>query len=199
MLGPADPLPTASRRFLVTGTSGSGKTTLARRIGAALDIPAVEIDSLHHGPNWTVVPTFVADVTRFVAGPAWTIEYQYHVVKPMLLRQADVLVWLDHGRWTVMWRVIRRTVVRRVRRQELWNGNQEPPLWTFWTDRDHIVRWAWRTYARRSAEARAVAGAPDGAGPVVVRLSGQRQVDAWLAGPLAALGGAVSPGGPIQN
>jgi adenylate kinase family enzyme len=199
MLGPADPLPATSRRFLVTGTSGAGKTTLARLIGAAVGVPTVEIDSLHHGPGWTVLPTFVAEVTRFADGPAWTIEWQYHAVKPLLLRRADVLVWLDHGRWTVMSRVVRRTVIRRLRRQELWNGNVEPPLWTFWTDRDHIVRWAWRTYAKRSAESRAVADAPDGAGPVVVRLAGQRQVDAWLSGPLAALGGAVSPGGPIQS
>lgn len=199
MLGPADPLPATTRRILVTGTSGSGKTTLARRISAELDVPMVEIDSLYHGPGWTVLPTFVDEVTRFTAGPAWVIEWQYHAVQPLLLRRADVLVWLDHGRWTLMWRVVRRTLVRRLRRQELWNGNVEPPLWTFWTDRDHIVRWAWRTYGRRSAEARAVAGAPPGTGPGVVRLAGQREVDAWLAGPLAALVRAVRPGGPIQS
>jgi adenylate kinase family enzyme len=180
----------------VSGTSGSGKTTLARAIGDALGVPAVEIDALHHGPGWTVVPTFAQDVDRFTADPGWVTEFQYHQVKPLLLERADLLVWLDHGRGTVMRRVIRRTLVRRARRQELWNGNVEPPLWTFFSDRDHIVRWAWRTHRRRENQALAVAADPDPAMPDVVRLSGQRQVDAWLAGPLAA---ACHPNEPIQN
>lgn len=33
----------------------------------------------------------------------------------------------------------------QLRREELWNGNVEAPLRTFFTDRGHIVRWAIRT------------------------------------------------------
>jgi adenylate kinase family enzyme len=196
LLGPDDPLPPAARRILVSGTSGSGKTTLARAIGTALAVPCVEIDALHHGPGWTVLPTFEQEVDRFSAGPGWVTEWQYSAVKPLLLERADLLVWLDHSRATVMRRVVRRTLVRRARRQELWNGNVEPPLWTFFTDHDHIVRWAWRTHRRRGHQALEVAADPDPAMPDVVRLSGQRQVNAWLAGPLAA---ACHPSGPIQS
>jgi hypothetical protein len=95
-----------------------------------------------------------------------------------------------------MRQVIRRTVRRRLSRQVLWNGNREPPLWTLLTDRDHIVRWAWRTHRRRVDDAMATAADSDPSVPDVVRLSGQRQVDAWVAGPLAA---ARHPSGPIQS
>lgn len=196
LLGPDDPLPPSARRILVSGTSGAGKTTLARAIGSALDVPAVEIDALYHGPGWTVLPTFEQEVDRFSSGQGWVTEWQYSKVKPMLLARADLLVWLDHSRLTVLRRVCWRTLVRRVRQEELWNGNREAPPWTLLTNPDHIVRWAWRTHRQRVQEGMATAADPDPSVPDVVRLSGQRQVDAWLAGPLAA---ARHPSGPIQS
>ena len=101
------------------------------------------------------------------------------------MSRADTLVWLNHDRWTVTQRVVRRTVRRRIRHVELWNGNYEPPLRTLLTDRDHIIRWSWRTHRQREREALAVARQPSG--PIVVRLVGQAQVDAWVRGPLRAL------------
>jgi|GEM_PF-2746343 len=42
-----------ARRILVKGTSGAGKTTLGRTLAQHLGVPFVELDALHHGPNWT--------------------------------------------------------------------------------------------------------------------------------------------------
>jgi adenylate kinase family enzyme len=170
---------------LITGASGAGKSTLRLVISDLLELPTVELDSLYHGHNWTVRPTFVADVDSFTSAPAWVTEWQYSSVKPLLLSRSDVLVWLDHTRWTVMRRIIRRTLRRRVIRQQLWNGNYEPPLRTVLTDREHIVRWAWDTYHRRRNEALEIAMTMDQ--PVVVRLSRQRDVQAWIRGPLTSL------------
>ena len=39
-------------RIAITGASGNGKTTLARRLAETCDLRHVEIDALHHGPNW---------------------------------------------------------------------------------------------------------------------------------------------------
>lgn len=178
-LGPDDPLPPSVHRILVAGAAGSGKSTLRLAVSRALGMPTVELDSLFHGPGWTRLPTFLAEVERFAAGPEWVVEWQYGSVKPMLAGRADLLVWLDHGRWTVLWRVAKRTLVRRLRRQELWNGNLEPPLWTIFTDRDHIVRWSWRSRHTARDDVAALSR------PTVVRLCGQREVDAWLTGPVA--------------
>jgi adenylate kinase family enzyme len=38
---------------LVIGVSCSGKTTLGGILARRLDLPYVELDALHHGPNWT--------------------------------------------------------------------------------------------------------------------------------------------------
>lgn len=184
LLGPADPLPYRPRRLLVAGTSGSGKTTLAGRIAGALDVPRMELDALHHGPGWTPRPEFADDVARLVGRPEWVTEWQYRAVRELLLDRADCLVWLDLPRALVLRRIVRRTVRRRVRREVLWNGNVEPPLWTFFTHRDHIVRWSWRTHARTAERvAQARLQRPD---LPVVRLTGAADVDAWVQGLLRA-------------
>lgn len=183
MLGAEDPVPGRPRRVLVAGTSGSGKTTLAVRIAAALGVPHVEIDSLYHGPGWTPRSSFEADVHRFGAGPAWVTEWQYRQVRAFLADRADLLVWLDLPRAVVMRQVVRRTLVRRLRRVPLWNGNVEGPLRTVLTDRDHIVRWAWRTHGATAERVAALRlRRPD---LVVVRLRSRDEVARWTAGPLA--------------
>jgi len=167
------------RRIIVVGTSGSGKTTLAARISDRLGIPHHEIDALSHGPNWTPRPTFLADVEAFASTEAWVTEWQYTDARPILLARATLAVWLDYPLWLRMSRNVRRTVHRRVNRVELWNGNHEPALWTFFTDPDHIIRWAWRTRHKYDGlEQRLAETRPD---LPVVRLRSQADADAWLA------------------
>src|SRR4051812_42512944 len=138
-LGADDALPHRPHRILVTGTSGSGKSTLARAVGQVLGIPYTELDSLFHGPNWVPREAFLSDVERFMAQPEWITEWQYNsVLGTRLPDQADLVVWLDLPRRTVMRQVIRRTVSRRIHRTTLWNGNVEGPFRTFFTDPEHI-------------------------------------------------------------
>ena len=71
---------------------------------------------------------------------------------------------------------------RRLRREVLWNANIEPLLWTFFTDPEHVIRWAWKSHgwtADRVADLR-----PD---LPVVRLNSRVEVDQWVKGPLAIL------------
>src|SRR5215213_3733834 len=181
-VGPTDLLPHPVRRVLVAGTSGSGKTTLAARIAAVLDVPHVEIDALFHGPNWTQRASFEEDVHRFSAGPEWVTEWQYRAVRAHLAERADLVVWLDLPKRVVMRQVIARTVVRRLRRRRLWNGNIEPPLWTVLTDSEHIVRWAWATH--RTTAARVTALLQEHPDITVVRLRSHAEARRWLHGPL---------------
>lgn len=168
------------RRILVAGTSGSGKSTLAAALAERTGLPYVELDALHHGPNWVPRPEFAAEGTVLAHSDEWITEWQYSALRPLLLERAELLVWLDLPRWRVFAQLVPRTVRRRLRRTVLWNGNVEPPLRTVFTDPDHLLRWAWRTHpdtARRIAEARS-----QGRCPPLVRLRSRPEVNAWLAG-----------------
>jgi adenylate kinase family enzyme len=173
-----DPLPTRPGRVLVAGTSGSGKSSLARRLGELLALPYTEVDALHHGPGWTKRPSFEADVEAFTSRGSWVCEWQYSSVRPLLAERAELLVWLDLPFRLVLSRVVRRTLRRRVRREELWNGNVEPPLRTFFTDPEHIVRWSIST--RHTYRERVPALAVDHPHLTVVRLRSRREVERWL-------------------
>jgi adenylate kinase family enzyme len=173
-----DPLPTRPARVLVAGTSGSGKSALARRLGELLTLPYTEVDALHHGPGWTKRPSFEADVEAFTSRASWVCEWQYSSVRPLLAERAELLVWLDLPFRLVLSRVVRRTLQRRLRREELWNGNVEPPLHTFFTDPEHIVRWSIST--RHTYRQRVPALAADHPHLTVVRLRSRREVERWL-------------------
>lgn len=181
MLTARDPLPSRPRRILVAGGSGSGKSTLSVRLAESAGLPYQEIDALYHGEGWVPRPTFVDEVDAFTAQPAWVIEWQYTQARELLASRADTMVWLDLPRRVVMRQVVRRTVTRASSRTELWNGNVEPPLRTFFTDPDHIVRWAWRTHGDWAERVRRAEH--DLPGLTVVRLRSHTEADAWLNGP----------------
>lgn len=146
-----DPLPHHPRRVLVAGCSGAGKSTVAAALADRLGIPYHELDALRHGPGWVPRAEFAADVAAFAATECWITEWQGAAVRPLLLARADLVVWLDLPRRRVFGQLLRRTVRRRVRRIELWNGNVEPPLWTVVTDPEHVLRWACRPTGAISA------------------------------------------------
>jgi adenylate kinase family enzyme len=185
-LGPRDALPYRPSRVLVGGTSGSGKSTLAREISTRASLPYTEIDALHHGPGWIVRAEFLADVEALSGQPCWVTEYQYAQARPMLLARCDLVVYLLLPRALVMGRVVRRTVRRALRREVLWNGNIEPPLRTLLTDRDHIIRWAWRTHGFGPARVNDIA-ADRPQLPIVV-LHSPREATEWTLGPLTTAG-----------
>jgi adenylate kinase family enzyme len=163
---------------LVAGVSGSGKTTLAARIGALLDLPHTEVDGLFHGAGWARRPDFEADVDAFSALESWVTEWQYSSVLELLAERADTMIWIDWPYPVVLSRVVRRTVRRSVRHEELWNGNHEAPLRTFFTDPEHVVRWSIKTRKKY----RRLVPAATAAHPhlTVVRLRRRRDVDRWL-------------------
>lgn len=190
MRGFEDGLDSRPRRILIAGVSGAGKTTLAARIADAVDAPHTEIDGLFHGPDWTPREDFLDNVRNLVRAEAWTTEWQYSSARPLLAQHADLIVWLDPPFWRVtLPRVVRRTLRRRLRREVLWNGNIEPPLGTFFTNREHIVRWAIST--RDKYRMRLTQLELDRPDLTIVRLRSQREVEKWLAGPLIAVTRAV--------
>lgn len=183
------------RRILVYGVTGSGKTTLARRIGAAAGLPWHSVDDeIGWLPGWTERP--VEDQRRraweVCAGEDWVLDTAYGAWLEVPLARVQLIVALDYPRWFSLQRLVRRSVARAVTRQELCNGNTES--WRQLFSRDSIIRWHFRSWARKRARIRqwvedpwtvlerAAAGGPvpDREPPQVLHLRSSRQTEAWL-------------------
>jgi adenylate kinase family enzyme len=171
----------AIHRVSVLGVSGSGKSTVGRAIAGRLGVPFVELDALHHGPGWTeaTAEELRARVEPWVDQERWVIDGSYRSkLGDLVVARADTVVWLDLPVWLWLFRLARRTFVRIVTREELWNGNREQLRFLF-TERPNIFGWAWRSHRRNRRELEAwAAGHPNVS---LVRLRSTRDVDRLLS------------------
>ena len=168
---------TAPRRIAVLASaSGSGKTTLARVLASRGDLPFIELDELHHGPNWSepTADEFREIVTPIVAGPAWVIDGSYRgKLGDLVLERAELVVWIDLPRRIWLPRLVGRSVRRIVGREMLWSGNRETFRDAF-VGRDSLIGYTWRTYPdRRRRYPVELAAFP------VIRLRTRREVRAF--------------------
>jgi adenylate kinase family enzyme len=117
----------------------------------ALGVPYLELDSMYHLPGWTELDddTFRAKVARFASQSRWVSDGNYRVVRDLLWLRADLIVFIDLPRRQVIARLLRRSIRRALRREELWNGNRESLRNLFSRDPErNIVLWSWNTHAR---------------------------------------------------
>lgn len=137
-------------RVNVKGLSGSGKSTFARELAARLGVPYVELDALHHGPNWSepTAAEFRARVQPIAEREAWVIDGNYEwKLGDLVLREAELVVWLDLPLVLKLRRLWRRTRHRIRDDVELWNGNRESWKSAFW-GRESLFVWAIRSHFR---------------------------------------------------
>ena len=140
------------RRVNVKGTSGSGKTTFGEELARRLDVPFVELDALHHGPNWSEpsAEEFQAKVRAAMdaAPDGWVIDGNYESkLGDTVIGAADTIVWLDLPLWLKTRRLLRRTHLRIRDRVELWSGNKEDWRGVLW-GWDALLWWALRGHFR---------------------------------------------------
>lgn len=150
------------RRILVKGSSGAGKTTLAGALAARLDIPHIELDALHHGPNWSAATAaeLRARVLRALEDErGWVVDGNYETkLGSLIVDRAELVLWLDLPLRTKLVRLGRRTGERWLRKRELWNGNRETLTGALW-GREALFPWAIRSHFRHRREwPRALAG-----------------------------------------
>jgi hypothetical protein len=170
------------KRAVVQGTSGSGKTTFSTALAARMGVPHIELDALHHGPNWTEASSVELQervLAAIEATDRWVVDGNYErKFGDLVLERADTVVWLDLPLHVCLARLWRRTSGRIRDDVELWNGNKESwrgALWGteslfVWTVRSHVHRR--RTFPAHLERLPQLD---------VVRLRSATEADAWLA------------------
>jgi adenylate kinase family enzyme len=169
------------QRISIVGTSGSGKTTLARQISQYLAIPHVELDALHHEPNWTEAPidVFRKRVEQSLSGNSWVVDGNYSKVRDIVWSRADTVIWLDYPLPLIMKRVVWRTFRRVVMQEELWNGNRE--TWQTTLSRDSIILWVLQTYRKSRKEYSILFNQPEYTHLKVMHMRSPKTTQAWLS------------------
>jgi adenylate kinase family enzyme len=141
-----------AKRISVNGSVCAGKSTLAPELARRFGLTYIELDALHHGPNWSE-PT--AEEFRHIVHEAmeqapdgWVIDGNYDLkLGDLIVDEADTIVWLDlplSVKWGRLWR---RTMDRIRNEIELWNGNRETWRGAF-ASRDSIFVWLFRSHIR---------------------------------------------------
>jgi adenylate kinase family enzyme len=163
------------------GGSCVGKTTVSRRLAAALGVPHIELDALHHDPGWNEAPAeeFQARVRAALdaASEGWVADGNYHSkLGTLVLERADTAVHLQPPFLRTFRRALGRTITRTITREELWNGNCEQmrhlftPYWIPW--------WVLRTHGHYAHEIpQRIAAHPN---LEVVTLRKDDEIAAWL-------------------
>lgn len=173
----------APQRIVIVGTTGSGKTTLAKRLSAMLGMPRVELDALHWEPNWTeaTAEVFQERVRDAIAGERWVVDGNYTgKLGFMTFEAADTLLWLDYAFPRVFRQLFIRTMLRRVRREELWNGNRESLRSHFFT-KDSLFLWAVKSHWRHRKSYVERFARPEFAHLRVVRLHSPTEMERYIA------------------
>jgi adenylate kinase family enzyme len=166
------------QRIVIVGCSGSEKSTLARELGRRLGLPVVHLDVLYYGPDWkkSSAADFRARVTAAHRGDAWISEGNFATwTFDIRLSRAEAIVALERPRWLCFLRVVWRAAMERRNRSDLPVGCSEQ------VDRD-LVEFIWN-YGRVGRPEIEAARLNYGPTVPVVRLSGDREIAAFLASP----------------
>ena len=142
-------------KIAIVGNSGSGKTRLAKSLSEILGIPRIELDQHFHQPNWTH-PTSqefketVASLIQSHTESGWIIDGNYQRrLDGLVPNSADLIIWFNLKKRVVIYRILKRSILRSLVRKTLWNGNRESFLNLLKTDPyENIVLWSWTQHTR---------------------------------------------------
>ncbi|WP_091969568.1 adenylate kinase [Propionibacterium cyclohexanicum] len=167
----------SARRILFYGVSGAGKSTAAMRLGALLGLPVHLVDE---EIGW--LPGRQARdeadqreiAARIVAGDRWILDSAYSGYRDEVHSRAELVIALDYPRWLSLGRLMSRTVARVRDGVQICNGNRETLAQALGSD--SIIRWHFRSFARKRAQMRGWHEATEGT-PVLL-LGHPREFDA---------------------
>lgn len=165
------------KRINIVGNGG--KTTLSKAVAAKTGLTCIEMDAVFWKPDWqeSTAEELTAGMEQAIASApgGWIIDGHYwSKVGDLVLRQADMVIWLDLP-WKVMfWRMLRRSFQRAWDKNKICGDNTESWRQLFST---RSLWWYWVTHRKSHAQRSARLQSMLPAETPVVRLRSARDLD----------------------
>ncbi len=90
-------------------------------------VPYVQLDELHWKPNWeeSSDEEFFPKVEKALLSDRWILDGNYKRTIPIKWKRVQIVVYLDLPFHIVLYRVVKRSFLRGITKEELWHGNRE--------------------------------------------------------------------------
>lgn len=169
------------KKINVIGTSGTGKSTFSGALAEKLGYEHIELDAIFWQDDWQETPDeeFFAALAEQLSQPTWVLDGNYTRTIPIKWREADTVIWLHYGFFTVLFRAMKRAVTRIVSRKKLWGTNNVETLGKLFF-KDSIVWWTIKTYGKRDHQYRAIMNDPAYAHIKFIELTSPKAASAFL-------------------
>ncbi|WP_080874514.1 hypothetical protein [Oceanobacillus timonensis] len=99
-------------RIIVIGCPGAGKSTLSAQIAQIRNIPLVHLDNIQWIDDDTTVSQtdFDAKLKEEIQKKEWIMDGNYARTLALRMGRADVVIWLDFPRSVCFYRILKRYV-----------------------------------------------------------------------------------------
>ena len=166
------------RRISVVGPSGSGKSVLSRTLAERLSLPHVELDPIRQAHASDA--EFIRLVTALTADSGWVIDGHYRLVRDIIWRRANTIVWLNYPLGFVLVRLAGRFAAKMRGASAV-----QPVKNSNGSDRAPPASWARRfgrlaRTVRERREYRELLGEAVRRGAMLVELRSETEARAWL-------------------
>lgn len=93
-----------NKKILVVGISGTGKSHISRKIAAVTELPLYHMDSIIWNEHWIEADTQTIHqaLDEIAKTDSWIVEGWIDYYSASLVKQADVIIYLDFSGWLAM-------------------------------------------------------------------------------------------------
>ena len=167
-------------RINVVGTSGSGKSTFAKSIAKKFNAPYVQLDELHWKPNWeeSSDEEFFPKLEKALLSDMWILDGNYTRTIPIKWKRVQMVVYLDLPFHVVLYRIVKRSLLRGIRKEDLWHGNRET-VWKHLFTSDSMILWTIRTFKKNRKKYSELFARKEYSHIKFVRLSNKEEVESF--------------------
>ena len=168
-------------RINVVGTSGCGKSTVAKRIAERLSVPYIQLDELYWKPNWdeSTDEELFLKLEKALSADEWVLDGNYNRTTSIKWKRVQMVVFLDLPFRIVLYRIIKRSLLRGIRNEELWHGNKET-LWKHLFTRDSMILWTIKRFSMNRKRYTELFEKPEYSHIKFVRLCSDKEVEDFV-------------------